>query len=92
MVVTQQSTVSIILFLIYAGDFVILLISGLSLKRALCWNFIASLSAFVGLYIGIVIGENEVADQWIFAVTSGMFLYVALADMVSDVVKNVAFP
>ncbi|GAB6027670.1 hypothetical protein CHUAL_001911 [Chamberlinius hualienensis] len=66
------------------GDFVILLTTGLTLKKALIWNFIASLSAFAGLYIGIAVGENDVADQWIFAVTSGMFLYVAIADMLPE--------
>ena len=40
--------------------------------------------AFIGLCIGIPLAAgNAEARQWIFAVAAGMFLYVALVDMVS---------
>lgn len=59
--------------------------SGLKLKTALCLNFMSALTSFAGLYLGIALATTEIARQWIFAVTAGMFLYVALADMVSIV-------
>uniref|UniRef100_T1IZF6 EF-hand domain-containing protein n=1 Tax=Strigamia maritima TaxID=126957 RepID=T1IZF6_STRMM len=63
------------------GDFVILISTGLSYKKALVWNFLSSLTAFIGLYVGIELGENTVARQWILAIAAGMFLYIALGNM-----------
>ena len=54
----------------------------MSVKKALMFNLLSSLSAFVGLYIGIAIAVNDEIREWIFTAAAGMFLYVALADMV----------
>ena len=62
-----------------------LLTSGMSVKRALLANFLSALSCYVGLAIGIYIGQEGEVRFWIFAVAGGMFLYVALVDMVSHV-------
>jgi zinc transporter ZupT len=53
----------------------------LSIKKAATLNFVSALSGFIGLYIGIGIGD-EYSKRWILAVTAGIFLYVALTDMV----------
>lgn len=66
------------------GDFAILLNSGLSTRRALCYNFLSSISCYVGLVIGIVLGENTTANHWIFAIAGGMFLYISLTDMLPE--------
>ncbi|XP_055945458.1 zinc transporter ZIP6-like [Argiope bruennichi] len=66
------------------GDFVVLLSTGLSFSKALWINFLSGLTCFVGLYIGILIGDNEVARQWVMAVTAGIFLYVALGEMLPE--------
>ena len=42
----------------------------------------SALTAFAGLYVGIVLGAEERSQQWILAVCAGIFLYVALTDMV----------
>jgi hypothetical protein len=42
----------------------------------------AALTCYVGLVIGILLGENTNANMWIFAVAGGMFVYIALVDMV----------
>lgn len=42
----------------------------------------SALTAFIGLYVGIVLGANERSQQWILAVCAGIFLYVGLTDMV----------
>lgn len=54
----------------------------MSLQKAVILNFLSSLTAFAGLYLGLVLGEQETASHWIFAVGAGMFLYVALTDLV----------
>ena len=69
----------------FLGDFAILLNSGMSIRKALFYNFLSSLSCYLGLIIGILLGENTTANTWIFAVAGGMFLYISLADMVGDI-------
>lgn len=59
------------------GDYAILVSSGLSRGRALLFNFLSSLTAFIGLYIGISVSTDDTVRQWIFAITAGLFLYIA---------------
>ncbi|CAH1241937.1 SLC39A12 [Branchiostoma lanceolatum] len=70
------------------GDFAILLKCGMSYKQALLWNFISALSCFLGLYIGLAIGADITSRQWIFAVIAGMFLYIALVDMMPELATH----
>lgn len=65
------------------GDFVILLNAGMTIRQALFFNFISACCCYVGLAFGIVAGSHFSAN-WIFALAGGMFLYIALADMVND--------
>ena len=76
-------------FLIYnfsvffvAGDFAILLNSGMSMKQALSYNFLSACMCYLGLIFGIVLGENTQGSHWVFAIAAGMFLYISLVDMV----------
>uniref|UniRef100_K1QHW1 Zinc transporter ZIP12 n=1 Tax=Magallana gigas TaxID=29159 RepID=K1QHW1_MAGGI len=69
------------------GDYAILVSSGLSRGRALLFNFLSSLTAFIGLYIGISVSTDDTVRQWIFAITAGLFLYIALADMMPHLTK-----
>ena len=65
------------------GDYFILLSTGLSWYVALLFNFISSLTAILGLFVGVAIGTtSEEANSWIFAATAGIFLYIALVDLV----------
>ncbi|KAG1706196.1 Zinc transporter ZIP12 [Nymphon striatum] len=72
------------------GDFVVLLSTGLSVKAAVLWNLLSSLTAFLGLYLGLWLGHDQSAQKWILAVTCGMFLYVAMVEMLPEL-KNVKF-
>ena len=76
---------STLFFLPIVGDFAILVATGLSFWKALAWNFFSSLTAFIGLYVGVAVSTADVTvRQWIFGATAGLFLYIALVDMVSD--------
>ncbi|XP_069478055.1 zinc transporter ZIP4 [Ambystoma mexicanum] len=63
------------------GDFAALLHAGLSVKMALLLNFGSALTSFIGLYIALSISADEEVERWIFTVATGLFLYVALVDM-----------
>ena len=67
----------------FAGDFAVLLKAGMSVKQAIVYNLLSALMAYVGMVIGTAVGQYaHNVTTWIFAVTAGMFLYVALVDMV----------
>ncbi|KAI4539986.1 hypothetical protein MG293_010381 [Ovis ammon polii] len=63
------------------GDFAALLHAGLSVRRALLLNLASGLTAFIGLYVALAAGVGEDGETWILAVAAGLFLYVALCDM-----------
>lgn len=66
------------------GDLAVLLNSGMSLKRALLCNFLSACTCFIGLVVGIFLGEMEQASTWIFAIAGGMFLYISLVNMLPE--------
>lgn len=65
------------------GDFAMLLKTGMKVKEALFYNGLSSILCFVGMVIGVCLGNVNSATNWVFAGTAGMFLYIALVDMVS---------
>ncbi|XP_072182389.1 metal cation symporter ZIP14-like [Diadema setosum] len=67
------------------GDFAILLNSGMSVKQAVLANFLSACTCYLGLILGIVLGENFHASEWIFALAAGMFLYISLVDMLPEI-------
>lgn len=66
------------------GDFAILLNSGMTVKRALMYNFLSACMCYLGLVVGILLGENTMAHDWVFAIAGGMFLYISLVDMMPE--------
>lgn len=52
------------------------------MRRALLLNLASAVTAFAGLYVALAVGVDEDSEAWILAVATGLFLYVALCDMV----------
>ncbi|CAF1260905.1 unnamed protein product [Rotaria sp. Silwood1] len=70
------------------GDYAVLIQSGFSHSRAILWNFISALTAFIGFFIGVTLSSNDHIRQWIFAVTIGMFIYIALVDLLPALLSH----
>lgn len=70
------------LFKIFAGDFAVLLRAGMSVKQALFYNIVSSVLCYLGMVVGVILGNLSQASLWIFAMTGGMFIYISLVDMV----------
>lgn len=66
------------------GDFAVLLNAGMKLKRAVMYNFLSACMCYIGMMIGIILGENTSAHTWVFAFAGGMFLYISLVDMMPE--------
>lgn len=66
------------------GDFAILLKSGLTFRQALAYNFASAIISYIGLILGIIIGDLDSAHTWVLALTAGMFLYISLVDMLPE--------
>lgn len=61
-----------------------LLKAGMTVRQAILYNALSAMMAYLGLMTGILIGHYaENISMWIFALTAGLFMYVALVDMVS---------
>lgn len=74
------------------GDFAMLLKTGMSFKKAVFYNVVSSVLAFVGMVIGLVLGNIEDFAGWMFAATAGVFLYVALVDMMPELTSGHTHP
>ncbi|XP_023278921.1 zinc transporter ZIP10 [Seriola lalandi dorsalis] len=71
------------------GDFAVLLKAGMTVKQAIVYNLLSALMAYVGMMIGTVVGQyTHNVTNWIFAITAGMFLYVALVDMLPEMLHG----
>ena len=68
-----------------SGDYAVLIKSGIHWFTALLFNFLSALTAILGLFIGVAISQQTAtANQWILAITAGLFLYIGLVDLVSS--------
>jgi len=67
------------------GDFALLLQSGVSTRSAVLANIFSSIAAFAGLVAGLMLGSSGEFSSWLLAATVGVFLYVALVSMLSEI-------
>ncbi|XP_054623304.1 zinc transporter ZIP6 [Dunckerocampus dactyliophorus] len=71
------------------GDFAVLLKAGMTVRQAILYNVLSAMMAYFGMVTGILIGHYaENISMWIFALTAGLFMYVALVDMVPEMLHN----
>ena len=61
--------------------------SDLSVYRALCLLTVCYLFSYMGVVVGAILGATLNLTAWIFAIIAGMFLYIALAEIVSATTK-----
>ena len=60
-----------------------LLRTGMPVKQAIVYNVVSSVLCFIGMAIGVALGNISDVSLWIFACVGGLFIYIALVDMVS---------
>lgn len=71
------------------GDFGALVYSGFSKGKALFFNFLSALSAFVGAIIVLSIGSgSQQAIEYLIPITAGGFIYIAMADLMPELHKS----
>jgi zinc transporter 10 len=70
------------------GDFAVLLKAGMSAKQAVFYNLLSSILCLFGMVLGVFLGESETATAWVFATAAGMFLYIALVDMIPELTTS----
>jgi len=66
------------------GDFALLLNAGMSVKHALIYNAVSAVVCIMGMVVGVAVSNISTATTWIFAFIAGLFLYIALVDMVAS--------
>ncbi|HOW29656.1 MAG TPA: ZIP family metal transporter [archaeon] len=72
------------------GDFGVLLYAGYSKKKALLMNFLISLTAIFGGIVGLVLSKNiESFSSIMIAITAGGFIYIATADLIPEMKKDI---
>jgi zinc and cadmium transporter len=72
------------------GDFGILVNGGMAIKKALMFNLLAALMAFLGAVITILIGAQvENYAVYLLPVTAGGFIYIAGPDLIPELQQEV---
>uniref|UniRef100_A0A5K3EFV5 Zinc transporter ZIP10 n=1 Tax=Mesocestoides corti TaxID=53468 RepID=A0A5K3EFV5_MESCO len=70
------------------GDFAVLLHAGMSVKAALFYNALSSILCTAGMVLGVLLGSLPSVNLWLFLITAGMFVYIALVDMMPELTTN----
>lgn len=69
------------------GDFGILIYSGWTVRRALVFNLLSSLTFFIAALLVIFVAEN-VNVLYLIPVTAGSFIYIAAVDLLPQINKD----
>ncbi|CAJ0948336.1 unnamed protein product, partial [Mesorhabditis belari] len=68
------------------GTLAILMNSGLGFKKALIYNMIPIVLSYIGFAVGVLLDEvDEGYDDYIFAISSGMYLYIFLGTLIPEI-------
>jgi zinc and cadmium transporter len=72
------------------GDFGILIQGGLSIKRALMFNFLSALTAVIGTILSLVVGPHvQGYTVALIPITAGGFIYIAGSDLIPELQHDV---
>lgn len=75
------------------GDFSVLLHAGMSVRKALSFNFLSASTAIVGALLGLMLfGFLESWIPYVVAFAGGGFIYIATADLMPELHKEKEFP
>jgi zinc and cadmium transporter len=70
------------------GDFAILLHGGFTRKKAVLWNFLISLTAFIGALLVYFINFNSSIISMLLPFAAGGFIYIAASDLIPEMHKE----
>ncbi|MBI2026518.1 MAG: ZIP family metal transporter [Deltaproteobacteria bacterium] len=71
------------------GDFGILLYGGFSKGRALFFNFLASLTSFLGAFVGVFFLSQDISIlPYLLAFAAGNFIYIASTDLLPELKEH----
>ncbi|XP_075593937.1 zinc transporter ZIP5 [Balearica regulorum gibbericeps] len=75
------------------GDLAVLLRAGTAPRTILLLNLLSALLSCLGAAVGVAVGQSAShLTPWILTATAGVFLYVALADMLPEVLRGTEGP
>ena len=66
--------------------------AGMTIKQAVFYNVLSSILAFIGMLVGLLLGNVHDFSPWMFTAIAGIFLYVALVDMMPELSSGHAHP
>lgn len=64
------------------GDFAVLIHSGFTRRKALFYNLLSALTAFLGAILVLFTQQTGKISQFLLPLTAGSFLYIAAADLI----------
>ena len=71
------------------GDFAVLVYGGFSKKKALLFNFLSAIMAFLGAILGYFLsGAMENAALLLVSFTAGGFIYIAASDLIPELHRH----
>tara|TARA_B100001971_G_C18169345_1_gene526142 strand:+ start:536 stop:1171 length:636 start_codon:yes stop_codon:yes gene_type:complete len=73
------------------GDFGILVFGGLSKRRALLFNFLTALTAFVSVYLALLLIEIEGFAGILISISAGGFIYLGASELLPEIKKEKKF-
>lgn len=66
------------------GDFGILVYAGLSKRKALFYNLLSALAAFIGVILVFFLSAKEEQIRFLLPVAAGGFIYIACVDLIPE--------
>lgn len=66
------------------GDFALLFEMGMHLQQAIKMMALLWVLSLAGLLLGVMLGSIPTASPWIYSFTAGVFIYLALVDLLSE--------